>query len=55
MLVAGIRRLFPSAAWAEKYGGHAKSVPNRGLALAMNEPVGVFGALCPDAVLYTHL
>ena len=43
-----ISRLFTYAAWADKYDGQAKSVPLRGIALAMNEPVGVIGALCPD-------
>jgi aldehyde dehydrogenase (NAD+) len=45
---ASIRRLFTYAAWADKFDGAAKSVPLRGVALAMNEPVGVIGALCPD-------
>ncbi|MCB6179615.1 aldehyde dehydrogenase family protein [Rhodobacter sp. Har01] len=45
---ASIRRLFTYAAWADKYEGAAKPVPMRGLALALHEPVGVIGALCPD-------
>ncbi|MFN4203546.1 MAG: aldehyde dehydrogenase family protein [Tabrizicola sp.] len=45
---AAIQRLFTYAAWADKYDGQAKSVPIRGIALAMNEPCGVIGALCPD-------
>ena len=45
---ASIQRLFTYAAWADKYDGHAKSVPIRGIALAMNEPTGVIGALLPD-------
>ncbi len=45
---AAIRRLFTYAAWADKHEGAAKPVPMRGLALALNEPVGVIGALCPD-------
>lgn len=45
---AAIRRLFTYAAWADKYDGAAKSVPIRGVALAMNEAIGVVGALCPD-------
>ena len=45
---ASVRRLFTYAAWADKYDGQAKGVPMRGVALAMNEPVGVIGALCPD-------
>ncbi len=45
---ASIQRLFTYAAWADKYDGSAKSVPIRGIALAMNEPVGVIGILAPD-------
>ena len=45
---ASIERLFTYAAWADKYDGAAKSVPIRGIALAMNEPCGVIGALAPD-------
>jgi aldehyde dehydrogenase (NAD+) len=45
---ASIDRLFTYAAWADKFDGQAKSVPIRGIALAMNEPCGVIGALCPD-------
>ena len=45
---AAIQRLFTYAAWSDKWDGAAKSVPLRGVALAMNEPVGVVGALCPE-------
>jgi aldehyde dehydrogenase (NAD+) len=45
---AAIRRLFLWAAWADKVDGRAAGVPFRGLALAMREPVGVVGILCPD-------
>ena len=45
---AAIERLFTYAAWADKFDGAAKAVPIRGVALAMNEPCGVIGALCPD-------
>ena len=45
---AGIDRLFTYAAWADKFDGQARSVPMRGIALAMNEPVGVIGILAPD-------
>ncbi|MEM6758124.1 MAG: aldehyde dehydrogenase family protein [Pseudomonadota bacterium] len=45
---AAIKRLFTYAAWADKYDHRAKPVPMRGTALAMNEPVGVIGAFCPD-------
>jgi len=45
---ASIARLFTWAAWADKHDGRAKPVPLRGIALAMNEPVGVIGAFAPD-------
>jgi aldehyde dehydrogenase (NAD+) len=46
--VAGaVDRLFTWAAWADKCEGAAKPVPIRGVALAMREPVGVIGILCP--------
>lgn len=45
---AAIARLFTYAAWSDKFDGQAKSVPLRGIAIAMNEPVGVIAALCPD-------
>ncbi|WP_299550718.1 aldehyde dehydrogenase family protein [uncultured Tateyamaria sp.] len=45
---ASIQRLFTYAAWADKYDGAAKGVPIRGVALAMNEPTGIIGTLCPD-------
>ncbi len=45
---AAISRLFSYAAWADKFDGAVKSVPIRGVAMAMREPVGVIGAICPD-------
>lgn len=45
---ASIKRLFTYAAWADKYDGQVHGVPIRGVALAMKEPVGVIGALCPN-------
>ncbi len=45
---AAIQRLFFYAAWADKYDGAVKSVPIRGVALAMNEARGVIGAICPE-------
>ncbi len=47
-VAAAVDRLFTAAAWADKLDGRAAGVPLRGVALAMNEPVGVIGALCPD-------
>jgi len=49
-VAASVSRLFSCAAWADKYDGAAKGVPLRGLALAVNEPVGVIGAICADEV-----
>lgn len=43
-----IERLFTYAAWADKYDGAAHGAPIRGVALAMNEPVGAIGMICPD-------
>nr|6MVR_A Chain A, Aldehyde dehydrogenase [Loktanella sp. 3ANDIMAR09]6MVS_A Chain A, Aldehyde dehydrogenase [Loktanella sp. 3ANDIMAR09]6MVT_A Chain A, Aldehyde dehydrogenase [Loktanella sp. 3ANDIMAR09] len=48
-VAASIDRLFSAAAWADKYDGQVKGVPLRGVALAMKEPVGKIGILCPDA------
>jgi aldehyde dehydrogenase (NAD+) len=45
---ASVERLFHFAAWADKWDGGARGVPMQGLALALREPVGVIGALCPD-------
>jgi aldehyde dehydrogenase (NAD+) len=45
---ASVDRLFTCAAWADKWDGAARAVPMRGVALAMNEPVGVAGVICPD-------
>ena len=45
---SSIARLFTYAAWADKFDGAVKSVLIRGVAIAMNEPCGVIGVLCPD-------
>jgi aldehyde dehydrogenase (NAD+) len=45
---ASVRTLFRWAAWADKVDGRAAGVPLRGVALAMREPVGTIGVLCPD-------
>ncbi|WP_299501024.1 aldehyde dehydrogenase family protein [uncultured Roseobacter sp.] len=45
---AAVKRLFTYAAWADKYDGQVHGVPIRGVALAMKEPVGVIGAICPN-------
>jgi aldehyde dehydrogenase (NAD+) len=45
---AAIGRLFSYAAWADKYDGAVHGVPLRGLTLALVEPIGVMGLVCPD-------
>jgi aldehyde dehydrogenase (NAD+) len=45
---ASISRLFTYGAWADKWDGAVHSVPIRGVALAMNEPIGVLGVGCPE-------
>lgn len=45
---ATIDRLFSYGAWADKFEGAVHSPPLRGVALAMNEPIGVAGVVCPD-------
>ena len=43
-----VERLFTYGAWADKYDGAVHSPPLRGVAMAMNEPLGVMGLVCPD-------
>ena len=43
-----VRRLFTAAAWADKFDGAVHNPPLRGVVLAMNEPQGVIGIVCPD-------
>ena len=45
---AAIERLSYYAAWCDKYDGQVHSVPLRGVAMAMHEPIGVIGIMCPD-------
>jgi aldehyde dehydrogenase (NAD+) len=45
---ASIARLFTYGAWADKYDGAVHAVPIRGVAIAMNEPIGVMGLACDD-------
>lgn len=45
---AAVDRLFAAAAWADKFDGRAVQAPLRGLAMALREPCGVIGILCPD-------
>src|SRR2546428_10282327 len=43
----GIERIFSYAAWADKYDGSVHNPPFRNVALAMKEPVGTVGVICP--------
>ena len=43
-----IQRLSYYAAWCDKYDGQVHSVPLRGIAMAMHEPIGVIAIQCPD-------
>ena len=45
---ASIERLFYYAAWADKYDGLAHQPPMHGITVALNEPVGVIGIICPN-------
>ena len=44
----GIERIFSYAAWADKYDGAVHNPPFRNVALAMNEPLGTVGIVCPN-------
>ena len=43
----GIERVFSYAAWADKFDGAVHNPPFRNIAIAMNEPLGTVGILCP--------
>jgi aldehyde dehydrogenase (NAD+) len=43
----GIERIFSYAAWADKFDGAVHSPPFRNIAIAMNEPIGTLGIVCP--------
>lgn len=45
---ASLKRLFSYAAWTDKYDGAVHTPPLRGVTLAMNEPLGIMGIVCPD-------
>lgn len=42
-----ISRLFTYAAWCDKHDGAVHDVPVRAVSLAMHEPIGVVGVVCP--------
>jgi len=45
---ASVERIFAFAAWADKHEGAIHRPPFRGLALAVNEPIGVVAIVCPE-------
>jgi aldehyde dehydrogenase (NAD+) len=45
---AAIRRLFFYAGFADKYDGAVRATQKKFVTLAMNEPFGVMGVVCPD-------
>ena len=42
-----VERLFSYAAWTDKYDGAVHNPPLRNIAIAMNEPLGTVGVICP--------
>jgi aldehyde dehydrogenase (NAD+) len=45
---SGIERIFSYAAWADKFDGAVHNPPFRDIAIAMNEPIGTVGIVCPQ-------
>jgi aldehyde dehydrogenase (NAD+) len=45
---SGIERIFSYAAWADKFDGAVHNPPFRNIAIAMNEPIGTVGIICPS-------
>jgi len=43
----GVERIFTYAAWADKFDGAVHNPPFRNIAIAMNEPIGTVGVICP--------
>jgi aldehyde dehydrogenase (NAD+) len=43
-----IARLFAYGGWADKYDGLIHTPPVRSISLAVPEPIGVIGVICPD-------
>jgi len=42
-----VERLFSYAAWADKFDGAVHNPPFRNISIAMNEPIGTVGVICP--------
>jgi len=47
-LTAGVERIFSYAAWADKFEGAVHNPPSRTIAIAMKEPIGTVGIICPN-------
>jgi aldehyde dehydrogenase (NAD+) len=47
-LQASIERIFTYAAWADKFDGAVHNPPLRNVTLAMHEPIGTVGVVCPS-------
>jgi aldehyde dehydrogenase (NAD+) len=45
-----IERIYTYAAWADKYDGAVHHTPYRNVTLAMPEPLGVMGIVCPETL-----
>jgi aldehyde dehydrogenase (NAD+) len=45
---SGIERIFSYGAWADKFDGAVHNPPFRNIAIAMNEPIGTVGVICPQ-------
>jgi aldehyde dehydrogenase (NAD+) len=46
-VIVGIERIFSYAAWTDKYDGAVHNPPFRNVTLAMKEPIGTVGMICP--------
>ncbi len=46
-VLLSVERIFAYAAWADKFDGAVHSPPARNVTLAMHEPLGVAGVICP--------
>jgi len=45
-----VSRLFSAAAWADKFDGLVHTPPAQNVTLALNEPIGIMGIICPDVM-----
>ena len=46
-VTVSIERLFSYAAWTDKFDGAVHNPPFRNVSMAMNEPIGTVGVICP--------